>query len=79
MFQISPYAKYIYFHERPQYFFIKKIYDIYKVKYHSFLSIHASGFRKYRPDMDMSNIYLLKIVSFHHVESFVLLFILIIL
>ena len=34
---------------------LKNIYDIYKYKTHSFLSIHTSEVRKYRPDMDMSN------------------------
>ena len=32
MFHISGHAKYTYFHERLQYPFIKKIYDIYKSK-----------------------------------------------
>ena len=55
MFQISAQAKSTYVHESLQYSSMKKMYDIYKYKQRTFLSIF--GFRKQRPDMDMSNNY----------------------
>ena len=59
MFQISAQAKYTYFHERLQYSSIKKYMTLINIKNTHFLSINISGFRKQRPDIVMSNNYVL--------------------
>ena len=64
-------------------FFYFKLCDIYKYKYHSILSIIIiiSGFKKHRPNIDVTNNYILlcSIVSLDHVDEPVLLLIVIIL
>ena len=72
MFQISALAENKYFHVRLQYVFIKK--------YRTFININSTHFRAYthRGLENIGQIWIcpmITVVFFHHVGSFVLLFI----